>query len=79
MSVSHRYSSESVSEALFADWCEQAEVPYQRYSHRSDLPCGSTIGPIASAKLGIRAVDVGHPMGPCTAFGKVPAYWIMIT
>lgn len=56
------YSSESVSEAQFANWCIEAGVPYQKYSHRCDLPCGSTIGPIASAKLGLRAVDVGSPM-----------------
>lgn len=62
VNASHRYSSESISEAMFADWCEQANVPYQKYSHRCDLPCGSTIGPIASAKLGIRAVDVGSPL-----------------
>jgi aspartyl aminopeptidase len=57
-----RYSSESISEAMFMDWCNQANVPYQQYSHRCDLPCGSTIGPITSAKLGIRSVDVGNPM-----------------
>jgi aspartyl aminopeptidase len=62
VNASHRYSSESISEALFASWCEQAEVPYQKYTHRCDLPCGSTIGPIASAKLGVRAVDIGSPM-----------------
>jgi aspartyl aminopeptidase len=62
VNASHRYSSESISEALFADWCQQVEVPYQNYSHRCDLPCGSTIGPITSAKLGIRTVDVGCPM-----------------
>jgi aspartyl aminopeptidase len=62
VNASHRYSSESLSEAWFAEWCEQANVPYQKYSHRCDLPCGSTIGPIASAKLGIRAVDVGCPL-----------------
>ncbi|MEQ1777770.1 MAG: M18 family aminopeptidase, partial [Nitrosomonas sp.] len=60
--ASRRYSSESVSTAQFIRWCEEAGIPYQRYSHRSDLPCGSTIGPIASAKLGIRSVDVGCPM-----------------
>lgn len=60
--ASRRYSSESISAAHFIQWCDQAGVPYQRYSHRSDLPCGSTIGPIASAKLGIRSVDVGCPM-----------------
>lgn len=62
VNASHRYSSESISEAMFASWCDEAGVPYQKYSHRSDLPCGSTIGPIASAKLGIRAVDAGNPM-----------------
>jgi aspartyl aminopeptidase len=62
VNANHRYSSESLSEAMFIDWCNQAEVPYQSYSHRCDLACGSTIGPITSAKLGIRSVDVGNPM-----------------
>jgi len=62
VNANHNYSSESVSAAMFADWCEQAGVPYQTYSHRCDLPCGSTIGPITSAKLGIRSIDVGNPM-----------------
>jgi len=57
-----RYSSESVSEALFARLCEQVKVPYQRYVHRSNLPCGSTIGPITAANLGIRSIDIGNPM-----------------
>jgi aspartyl aminopeptidase len=62
VNANHRYSSESISDAMFMDWCNQADVPYQHYSHRCDLPCGSTIGPITSAKLGIRSVDVGNPM-----------------
>src|SRR3546814_5520541 len=41
--------------------CEQAGVPLQRYAHRSDLPCGSTIGPITAATMGIRTFDVGAP------------------
>ncbi|MEQ1485386.1 M18 family aminopeptidase [Methyloglobulus sp.] len=62
VNTNHRYSSESISQAMFIDLCNQANVPYQYYSHRCDLPCGSTIGPITSAKLGIRSVDVGNPM-----------------
>ena len=62
VNANQRYSTESVSQAMFVDWCEQAGVPYQKYSHRSDLPCGSTIGPITSARLGIRSVDVGNPV-----------------
>lgn len=62
INANQRYSSESISEALFIDWCQQAKVPFQKYSHRTDIPCGSTIGPITSARLGIRTVDVGNPM-----------------
>ncbi len=62
INANQNYSTENISAAMFADWCSQANVPYQHYSHRCDMPCGSTIGPIASAKLGIRSVDVGNPM-----------------
>lgn len=57
-----RYASNSASQAYFIQLCEQAGVPYQQYSHRTDLGCGSTIGPMTSARLGINAVDVGNPM-----------------
>ncbi len=60
--ANHRYSSECISEAMFINWCEQTKTPYQKYSHRTDIPCGSTIGPMTSAKLGIRTIDVGNPM-----------------
>jgi aspartyl aminopeptidase len=60
--ANQRYSTESVSAAMFMDVCQQACVPYQTYSHRCDLGCGSTIGPILSTKLGVRTVDVGSPM-----------------
>ncbi|MGK2950414.1 MAG: M18 family aminopeptidase [Acidimicrobiales bacterium] len=56
-----RYASDAASAAPFVAACEQAGVPFQRYAHRSDLPCGSTIGPITAAQLGIRTFDVGAP------------------
>lgn len=62
INANQRYSTSSGSEALFVDCCEQAGVPYQKYSHRNDLGCGSTIGPITSSQLGIRSVDVGNPL-----------------
>lgn len=62
VNANQNYSTESISQAQFIDWCEQAEVPYQTYAHRSDLACGSTIGPITSARLGIRSLDVGSPL-----------------
>lgn len=62
INANHRYASHCLSEAVFIALCRQAEVPFQKYVHRGDLPCGSTIGPIASARLGIPTVDVGNPM-----------------
>lgn len=56
-----RYATDATSAATFVLACEQADVPLQRYSHRSDLPCGSTIGPITASRLGIATVDVGVP------------------
>ncbi len=57
-----RYTTESISEAMFIGWCQQAGISWQEYSHRTDIACGSTIGPMVSAKLGIRSVDIGNPM-----------------
>ena len=42
--------------------CERAGVPCQQYAHRTDLGCGSTIGPMTAAALGVRSIDVGNPM-----------------
>ena len=56
-----RYATDATSAATFVLACEQAGVPLQRYSHRGDLPCGSTIGPITASRLGIPTVDVGAP------------------
>lgn len=60
--ASHRYATDAESEAYFIGLCEAADVPWQQYSHRTDLGCGSTIGPIVAARLGMRTVDVGNPM-----------------
>ncbi len=56
-----RYASDGETEALFQDACERADVPFQKWVNRTDLACGSTIGPLTAAKLGIRTVDVGCP------------------
>jgi aspartyl aminopeptidase len=54
-----RYATDGRTAAAFALACEQAGVALQRYEHRADLPCGSTIGPLAAARTGIPTVDVG--------------------
>lgn len=54
-----RYATDSAGAGAFALACDQAGVPLQRYVHRADLPCGSTIGPITASRTGLSTVDVG--------------------
>jgi aspartyl aminopeptidase len=54
-----RYATDAAGAGAFALACAQAEVPLQRYVHRADLPCGSTIGPMTAARTGMSTVDVG--------------------
>jgi aspartyl aminopeptidase len=60
--ANQRYSTSAETAARFMALCDKAGVPCQQYAHRTDLGCGSTIGPIVAARLGIPAVDVGSPM-----------------
>lgn len=60
--ANQRYSTNADTAARFIQLCKQAKVPYQEYSHRTDLGCGSTIGPTLAAQLGMPTVDVGNPM-----------------
>ncbi|MBL4849282.1 MAG: M18 family aminopeptidase [Planctomycetes bacterium] len=57
-----RYATNSASARQFIAACCAEEVPLQRFVNRSDLACGSTIGPITAARVGIPTVDVGNPM-----------------
>ncbi|MFZ2177994.1 MAG: M18 family aminopeptidase, partial [Rhodococcus sp. (in: high G+C Gram-positive bacteria)] len=54
-----RYATDAAGAGAFALACDQAGVPLQRYVHRADLPCGSTIGPITASRTGLSTVDVG--------------------
>ena len=56
------YTSDADTIAVFKALCRQAEVPCQTFVNRSDLRGGSTIGPIFSQNLPVRAVDVGNPI-----------------
>ena len=60
--ANQRYSTGAESAARFIRLCEKAGVPWQQYAHRGDLGCGSTIGPVIAAGLGVASVDVGSPM-----------------
>jgi aspartyl aminopeptidase len=60
--ANQRYSTNADTAARFITLCERAGVPYQQYAHRTDLSCGSTIGPIVASGLGIASIDVGSSM-----------------
>ena len=60
--VNQRYTTNAETAARFMEFCRIAGVPCQQYAHRGDLSCGSTIGPMVAAQLGISSVDVGSPM-----------------
>lgn len=57
-----RYATNGATQAYFERLCREADVPVQRFVSRTDMPCGTTIGPITAARLGIPTVDVGNPM-----------------
>ena len=54
-----RYTTDSVSAAVFSEICRAAEVPVQRYSNRPDKAGGSTLGNISLSHLSLACVDVG--------------------
>jgi len=56
-----RYATNSETAAFFRELCAAAKVPVQSFVVRSDMGCGSTIGPITASRLGVRTVDIGAP------------------
>ena len=61
INVCGKYSTESENAAVFKELAKSCNVPLQEFTVRQDSPCGTTIGPITSAKIGIKSVDVGIP------------------
>lgn len=57
-----RYATDAETSAMFRLAAESEEVPVQDFVIRTDMACGSTIGPISSAQLGVRTIDVGSAM-----------------
>jgi len=62
LNANHRYASTTQSSTRFMELCDAAKVPHQKFLVRSDMPCGSTIGPIVAAELGMETVDIGNPI-----------------
>ncbi len=61
VNANQRYATDALTGAAFRLACERVGAPVQLFVNRSDLACGSTIGPVTAGRLGIGVVDAGCP------------------
>jgi aspartyl aminopeptidase len=63
VNANQRYATNSPGIVLVREAARLADppVPLQLFVVRNDSPCGSTIGPMLSAKMGVRTLDLGNP------------------
>lgn len=60
INANSRYATNSPGIVLLQEIAHRAEVPLQLFVVRNDSSCGSTIGPMLSATLGTRTLDLGN-------------------
>lgn len=53
------YTSDAISASIFKAICNDANVPYQEYTNRSDVRGGGTLGSILLRSLSVISVDIG--------------------
>lgn len=59
VNVNQRYATDGLGRAIWTDVCERAGISTQFFVGKNSMPCGTTIGPITAAKLGVTTFDVG--------------------
>jgi len=59
--ANQNYATTAISSAIYKKIASEAGVATQDFVMRSDMACGSTIGPCTAATLGIPTVDIGAP------------------
>lgn len=72
--AAQKYASDAVSAAIFANICETAGVPCQRFVNHSDVAGGSTLGNILASSIPLKGVDMGNAilaMHSCRETGSV--------
>lgn len=73
--ANQRYATNSETAAIFRRLCQQADVPVQSFVVRSDMACGSTIGPITASEIGVKTLDVGVPTFAMHSIRELAGYW----
>jgi len=61
INANQRYASNLKTISRFKNVADMIDEPYQEFVTRSDMGCGSTIGPITATRIGIDTIDVGVP------------------
>jgi aspartyl aminopeptidase len=61
INANQRYATSSETSGFFRWLSDQQEVPVQAFVVRTDMACGSTIGPIVASEVGVKTIDVGVP------------------
>jgi len=61
VNANQRYATNSLTSAIFKQLCDDTGVKYQTFVTRTDMGCGSTIGPITASEVGIETIDIGVP------------------
>jgi len=61
VNANQRYASSSSTISRFMNTASALDEELQQFVTRSDMGCGSTIGPITATRLGIDTIDVGLP------------------
>lgn len=59
--VNQRYATNSETSSLFRRLCANSGVAVQSFVVRSDMACGSTIGPLTASAIGVKTLDIGVP------------------
>jgi aspartyl aminopeptidase len=59
INANQRYASNSVTASLFQKYANDLDINFQQFVVRSDMGCGSTIGPLIASLLGVKTVDIG--------------------
>ncbi len=61
VNANQHYASNSITISKFMQKAEEAGESVQQFVTRSDMGCGSTIGPITATRVGIETIDIGLP------------------
>ena len=62
MAASQSYATDATAVSIIEQICQQADIPYKKFSNRSNIRGGSTLGSISSCLLTMKTVDIGVPL-----------------